>query len=113
MYKRQVATHLVGAAVAFGSGWAWPGLFNLAVVRLNPSAPAAATGITQTGVYVGALTGPIAFGLVVDAWGYGMAWSLAAASSVGAAVGMGFGRRQILRWRDGYRPAATTRTEPT
>ena len=108
-----VATHLVGAAVAFGSGWAWPGLFNLAVVRLNPSAPAAATGITQTGVYVGALTGPIAFGLVVDAWGYGMAWSLAAASSVGAAVGMGFGRRQILRWRDGYRPAATTRTEPT
>ena len=108
-----VATHLVGAAVAFGSGWAWPGLFNLAVVRLNPSAPAAATGITQTGVYIGALTGPIAFGLVVDAWGYGLAWTLAAVSSVGAAVGMGFGRRQILRWRDGYRPASTTRTEPT
>lgn len=103
-----VATHLAGATIAFGSGWAWPGLFNLAVVRLNPSAPGAATGITQTGVYVGALAGPILFGLVVDTWGYGLAWSLAAASSVGSAIGIAFGRRQILRWRAGYRPATTT-----
>ncbi|MDE0802411.1 MAG: MFS transporter [Acidimicrobiales bacterium] len=103
-----VATHLLGAAIAFGSGWAWPGLFNLAVVRLNPSAPGAATGITQTGVYVGALAGPILFGLVVDTWGYGSAWSLAAASSVGSAIGIAFGRRQILRWRAGYRPATTS-----
>ncbi|WP_436795939.1 MFS transporter [Actinospongicola halichondriae] len=107
----EVLTHLLGAAVAFGSGWAWPGLFNLAVVRLNPSAPGAATGITQTGVYVGALAGPILFGLVVDAWGYELAWSLAAASSVGSAIGMGFGRRQILQWRDGYRPAPAVRSE--
>lgn len=109
----EVVTHLLGAAVAFGSGWAWPGLFNLAVVRLNPAAPGAATGITQTGVYIGALSGPILFGLVVDAWGYGPAWSLAALSSLGSAVGMAFGRRQILRWRDGYRPAAALRSEPS
>ncbi len=102
-----VVTHLIGAAIAFGSGWAWPGLFNLAVVRLNPSAPGAATGITQTGVYVGALSGPIIFGLVVDASGYGLAWSLAALSSLGSAVGMAFGRRQIVRWRDGHRAATT------
>lgn len=106
-----VATHLVGAAIAFGSGWAWPGLFNLAVVRLNPSAPGAATGITQTGVYVGALAGPILFGLVVDVSGYELAWTLAALSSIGSAVGMAFGRRQILRWRDGYRPAPAVRSE--
>lgn len=103
-----VATHLAGAAIAFGSGWAWPGLFNLAVVRLNPSAPGAATGITQTGVYVGALAGPILFGLVVDAWGYELAWTLAAVSSVGSAIGIAFGRRQILRWREEYRPATTS-----
>lgn len=94
-----VPTHLLGAAVAFGSGWAWPGLFNLAVVRLNPSAPATATGITQTGVYVGALTGPVLFGLVVDTFGYGPAWVCAAASSVIAAGGMVHGRRQIVAWR--------------
>lgn len=108
-----VVTHLIGAAIAFGSGWAWPGLFNLAVVRLNPSAPAAATGITQTGVYVGALSGPILFGLVVDASGYELAWSLAAVSSLGSAIAMAFGRRQILRWREGYRPVATPRSEPS
>lgn len=96
-----VPTHLLGAAVAFGSGWAWPGLFNLAVVRLNPSAPAAATGITQTGVYVGALSGPILFGLVVDAVGYELAWVCAAVSSLGAAIAMVVGRRQVLAWRAG------------
>ncbi len=98
-----VPTHLLGAVVAFGSGWAWPGLFNLAIVRLNPTAPAAATGITQTGVYVGALTGPVLFGLVVDAWGYGPAWTLAATSSALAAVGIIHGRRQVVAWRDQQR----------
>jgi MFS family permease len=94
-----VVTHLLGAAVAFGAGWAWPGLFNLAVVRLNPTAPAAATGITQTGVYVGALTGPVLFGLVVEAGGYGVAWTLAGISSALAAAGMVHGRRRVLAWR--------------
>ncbi len=108
-----VVTHLIGAAIAFGSGWAWPGLFNLAVVRLNPSAPGAATGITQTGVYIGALSGPILFGLVVDASGYELAWSLAAVSSIGSAIGIAFGRRQILRWRDGYRLPEPSRSEPS
>ena len=95
-----VVTHLLGAGVAFGSGWAWPGLFNLAVVRLNPTAPAAATGITQTGVYVGALGGPVLFGLVVEGAGYGVAWVLAGVCSALAAGGMVYGRRQVVAWRE-------------
>ena len=94
-------THVLGAVLAFGAGWAWPGLFNLAVVRLNPGAPGAATGITQTGVYVGALTGPVVFGLVADHAGFGWAWILSAAFSSIGAVGMVVGRRQVLRWRAG------------
>ena len=94
-----VPTHLAGALIAFGSGWAWPGLFNLAVVRLNPTAPAAATGITQTGVYVGALAGPILFGLVVDSAGYGLAWLLAGAASALAAGGVAYGRSRVVAWR--------------
>jgi MFS family permease len=94
-----VATHLLGALVAFGSGWAWPGLFNLAVVRLNPTAPAAATGITQTGVYVGGLTGPILFGLVVDSAGYGLAWLLAGLASALAAAGVVYGRSRVVASR--------------
>ena len=37
-------TYLLAPIPAFAFGWAWPGLFNLSVVRNNPSAPAAATG---------------------------------------------------------------------
>lgn len=94
-----VVTHLLGALVAFGSGWAWPGLFNLAVVRLNPTAPAAATGITQTGVYVGGLTGPILFGVVVDSAGYGLAWLLAGTASALAAGGVAYGRSRVVAAR--------------
>ena len=35
------ALAVVGVVLAFGLGWAWPGLLQFAVVRLNPSAPAA------------------------------------------------------------------------
>ena len=45
---------VAGAVIAFAIGWGWPGLFNLAVVDLNREAPGAATGVTQTGIYVGA-----------------------------------------------------------
>ena len=65
----------VGAVVpVFAFGWAWPGLFNLSVVRNNPSAAAASTGVTQTGVYIGAGAGPVLGGLVVDAAGYPALW---------------------------------------
>jgi len=101
-------THLLGALVAFGSGWAWPGLFNLAIVRLNPGAPGAATGITQTGVYVGALAGPVLFGLVVEAAGYPTAWVLAAVSSAGAAGGVRYGRSRVLAWRRMHASAASS-----
>src|SRR5699024_1116385 len=38
-----IGTLLLGVALGFGFGWAWPGLLNFAVVRLHPQAPAAAT----------------------------------------------------------------------
>jgi MFS family permease len=87
--------YVLGAPVAFAFGWSWPGLFNLAVVRANPSAPAAATGTTQTGVYVGALAGPALFGLLVERAGYGVAWAATAAISVGAAAVLVEGRRRL------------------
>lgn len=50
--------------LAFGAGWAWQGLFSHAVANRWPAAPAAATGITQTGVFVGGILGPPTFGWV-------------------------------------------------
>ncbi len=68
----------LGTMLGFGAGWAWPGLFNLAVVRAHREAPARATGVTQTGVYVGAAAGPIVFGAAVESMGYDKAWVLIA-----------------------------------
>lgn len=60
--------------LAFGAGWGWPGLFNYGVVRWNPNAPGAATAITQVGVFVGGVVGPLAFGAVAGRWSYPIAW---------------------------------------
>lgn len=84
--------HVVALPLAFGAGWAWPGVFNLSVVRAVPRAPGRATGITQTGTYVGATVGPLAFGLLAERVGYGAAWSTAALLAVAAVVAIGVAR---------------------
>jgi MFS family permease len=81
---------LIGTALAFGMGWGWVGVFFFAVVRLNPDAPGAATGIVQTGDFAGSLVGPVVFGGLAASGSYGSAWSVAAALAVlGAAVTFG------------------------
>ena len=73
-------TYLIAPLPAFAFGWAWPGLFNLSVVRNNPSAPAAATGISQVGVFVGAALGPALGGVIIDNVGYRALWLFGAVS---------------------------------
>jgi MFS family permease len=90
---------VLATPLAFGAGWAWPGLFNLAIVRANPSSPAAATGITQTGTYVGAVCGPLLFGLVAERASHRAAWLLAAVIAVAASAAMAAGRRSLRRGR--------------
>ena len=88
-----------GVLLAFAAGWGWPGLFNFAVVRSNPGAPAAATGVTQTGASGGAAVGPVLFGVVVEAAGYGTAWLFSGALALAALVAILAGRRTVLRGR--------------
>ncbi|MGH3679027.1 MAG: MFS transporter, partial [Natronosporangium sp.] len=85
-----------GVLLGFGFGWAFPGLVNVAVVQLHPHAPAAATSITQTGVYVGGCFGPLAFGPVAAVHGYPTAW-LGAAVAMLLAAGLILLGRQLLR----------------
>ncbi|GIF19877.1 putative MFS family arabinose efflux permease [Actinoplanes tereljensis] len=68
---------------------------NFAVVRLHPQAPAAATSITQTGVYAGGCIGPLALGGVATVAGYPTMWMAAAAAMVGAAGLMLLGSRLL------------------
>ena len=90
---------LLGTALVFAFGWSWPGLMTYAVVRLNPAAPAVATSYTQTGVFAGGAVGPVAFGLLVHAGSYRLAWSVAAGAMLTAAGLMVAGRRMLLAGR--------------
>lgn len=94
---RSPAMQIIGVPLAFGAGWAWPGLFNLSVVRASPDFPGRATGITQTGTYVGGAVGPILFGVIAESAGYAAAWWLAFGLGLGAAGAVLAGRSALAR----------------
>ena len=75
-----------GALLAFAAGAGWPGLYQLAVVRRHPETPATATGTVQTGLSLGAATGPLLFGLVSDALTTASAWAMLAVLALAAAA---------------------------
>lgn len=87
---------IVGTVLAFGLGWAWPGLLQFAVVRLNPSAPAAATSIVQVGVYAGGFGGPIVFGTLAAHVSFPTAWTVSAVVMLVSSALMLVGRRMLL-----------------
>lgn len=107
---RAPSVQLIGVPLAFGAGWAWPGLFNLSVVRAAPDFPGRATGITQTGTYVGGAVGPILFGAVAETSGYTAAWWLAAVLGLGAAAAVLVGRSVLTRGRPLPRDGAAVRS---
>ena len=90
----------------FATSFAWPGLFHLAMVRSNPSAPGLATGITMTGSFTGAVCGPLLFGLLVEATSYGWAWGFAAITS-GAAAAVMAATGHLIAQRTPHRPQRT------
>jgi MFS family permease len=90
---------VVGTVLGFGLGWSWPGLMQFAVVRINPTAPAAASAIVQMGVYAGGFGGPIAFGFVAARTSFSTAWAAAAVTMVAAALLVVLGRRLLLAHR--------------
>jgi predicted MFS family arabinose efflux permease len=89
------ALFLIATPLAFATAYAWPGLFHLAVVRTNPSAPGAATGLTMTGTLTGAVAGPVLFGFIATHGSYGAAWLVGAAFLVAAALVVGLSSRLI------------------
>lgn len=67
---------IVALIIAFAAGWGWPGLMHYAVVQAHRNRPAAAIGMSQTGVYIGGIVGPASFGWLVSVAGYRLAWSV-------------------------------------
>ena len=92
-------TYVLAPIPAFAFGWAWPGLFNLSVVRNNPSAPAAATGVSQVGVFIGAALGPALGGVIIDNGSYRLLWIFGASTLLLGSMLATVLRRQIRRNR--------------
>ncbi|GLY98240.1 MFS transporter [Actinoplanes sp. NBRC 103695] len=88
---------VIGVVMGFGLGWSWPGLMNFAVVRLHSQAPAAATSITQTGVYAGGCLGPLGLGSIASVSGYPAMWTVAAVLMLCASGLMLVGSRMLAR----------------
>ena len=81
-----VAWRVGATVVAFAGGWGFPGLILLSIARTNPRAPATAMGIGRLGPSLGAISGPLVFGAVVEASGYSAAWLVTAGAAAIAAV---------------------------
>jgi predicted MFS family arabinose efflux permease len=77
---------VAAALVAAGLGWSWPGGLNLAVVRRSPDAPAWAVGVMLTGLFAGAVCGPLAVGLLADHDHFTGAWLLCGVLALAAAA---------------------------
>jgi MFS family permease len=60
--------------LAFALGWGWAGLFQFAVVKINPAAPAEATGIVMTFMRFGGILGPLTIGALAERTNYGFTW---------------------------------------
>jgi MFS family permease len=90
---------VVGSLFAYGMGWAWTGLFHFAVIKDNRAAAASVTGFVQTGLSLGAATGPLFFGIVAQTFSYTAAWLTAGVLSLLAAVTIRISRRMVRRSR--------------
>jgi MFS family permease len=76
---------VLGALLAGGLGWAWPGALTSAVVDRAPGAPAWAVGVMMAGLFGGAVAGPLATGLLAHREQFTAAWLLLAACALTAA----------------------------
>lgn len=85
----------LGAVIAYAFGWGWNGLFNLSVSRARAGRVSAATGLTQGGVFLGGVLGPLLFAWVLDTRGLGAAWLAVAVGAFAASLSITYAAR---RW---------------
>jgi predicted MFS family arabinose efflux permease len=64
------------------------------VVDSNRNMPGSASGVSQTGIYVGAAGGPLGYGLLAAGAGYGAAAGAAAVTALLAAGVLWLARRE-------------------
>jgi MFS family permease len=94
----------IAVPIAFATGWAWLGSYNLAIAKLNPGAPGAAMGVVQAGAFMGSIAGPMFLGILAESHSHAAAWFGAAIASSLATVVVVALRRTLAN-----APAASTK----
>jgi hypothetical protein len=69
-----LAAQILGTLLAFGGGWGWAGLLHYTASAAYPDREGQATAITQMGVSLGGVLGPLGFGVLVEATSHAAAW---------------------------------------
>ncbi|MGX7827206.1 MFS transporter [Actinokineospora sp. 24-640] len=88
---------LVGLLLGFAAGWAWSGVFNLAVADRFPDRVTSATSVTQIGVYVGSATMPPFLGWCAQTFSLATAWTATGVAMLSAAALLVVVRRRPSR----------------
>jgi MFS family permease len=85
--------------LAFAGAWGWTTSYQHALVVYHQDRPGAATGIALTGMAVGAMVGPLLFGLLHEVASTTVAWSTIAGLSALSAATVLLGARAYSRER--------------
>ncbi len=72
---------VVGLVLCVCAGWTWPPVLMMRGIRRFAHAPGRASGVLQIGTSVGAATGPLVVGLVVERVSFVAAWVVVAISA--------------------------------
>lgn len=95
--QQEIALVVLGALVAFGLGWSWPGLLIFAVVRVGRDRPAVASSAVQAGGFAGGAAGPPLFGWLILTTSYETGWLVGGAVLLVAAALLLCARRMFLK----------------
>ncbi len=87
----------IGVIIATSALWGFNGVFWFAVVRLAGDRPGTMTGIMSPGGHLGGSLGPLAFGVIAAAVGYGPTWHVWTFFGLAAALSMFAAARAITR----------------
>jgi predicted MFS family arabinose efflux permease len=83
-----------GALIIGALGWTWHGVITLAVVKRTEDAPVWAVGVLMSGVFAGAIVGPLLVGTLAHQLSFRAAWSVCAALSLVPLAAVGLARRR-------------------
>ncbi len=78
------AAMVCGLFLCVCAGWTWPPILMMRGIRRFAHAPGRASGVLQIGTSLGAATGPLAFGLLVEGLSFPVAWLVLMASALPA-----------------------------